>query len=124
MTEPLLIHALPPSIPKNRYPRLPAMQSVRLLPIAHLFVCTNRREHGSPLGPGCSGKGDAVYEALKVEVALRSLVRSVWVTRTHCLGICPKDGATVAVYPEMRMWVEATETDAGTLLDRAVERKQ
>ena len=64
----------------------------------HLFVCANRRE-GSPLGPGCGERGDAIYDALKAEVAIRRKVAEIWVTKTHCLGICPKRGATVARYP-------------------------
>ena len=64
----------------------------------HLFVCANRRE-GSPLGPGCAERGDALYDALKEEVAARREVAAIWVTKTHCLGICPKRGATVARYP-------------------------
>jgi hypothetical protein len=64
----------------------------------HLFVCANRRE-GSPLGPGCGERGDALYDALKSEVATRRKVAEIWVTKTHCLGICPKKGATVARYP-------------------------
>jgi (2Fe-2S) ferredoxin len=67
-------------------------------PRRHLFVCANRRD-GSPLGPGCGERGDALYDALKREVAARGVVRDVWVTKTHCLGICPKAGATVARYP-------------------------
>ena len=51
---------------------------------------------GSPLGPGCGAHGDAVYDALKTAVA--GDVRGTWVTRTQCLGICPKRGATVARY--------------------------
>ncbi len=67
-------------------------------PLLHLLVCGNRRE-GSPLGPGCGERGDAVYDALKSEVARTRRVAEVWVTKTHCLGICPKQGATVARYP-------------------------
>jgi len=67
-------------------------------PRIHLFVCANRRE-GSPLGPGCAERGDALYDALKSEVAVRRKVTEIWVTKTHCLGICPKLGATVARYP-------------------------
>ena len=66
-------------------------------PRVHLFVCANRRE-GSPLGPGCAERGEAVYAALKEEVARRGRVVDVWVTKTHCLGVCPKHGATVAHY--------------------------
>lgn len=67
-------------------------------PRLHLFVCANRRE-GSPLGPGCGDRGDALYVALKAEVAARGEHATIWVTKTHCLGICPKRGATVARYP-------------------------
>jgi predicted metal-binding protein len=67
-------------------------------PRLHLFVCANRRE-GSALGPGCGERGDALYDALKAEVAARRMFTEVWVTKTHCLGICPKRGATVARYP-------------------------
>jgi len=96
------------------------MQPVRLLPQVHLFVCANHREEGSPLGAGCADHGEAVYEALKTEVGRRGLVRSVWVTKTHCLGICPKEGATAAAYPVQRMWAGAFANDAATLLDAAL----
>jgi hypothetical protein len=66
-------------------------------PRLHLFVCANRRE-GSPLGPGCGDRGEELYEALKREVAKRGAVATTWITKTHCLGICPKHGATVARY--------------------------
>lgn len=67
-------------------------------PRMHLFVCANRRE-GSSLGTGCAERGEALYDALKKEVALRRAHTEIWVTKTHCLGICPKHGATVARYP-------------------------
>jgi hypothetical protein len=67
-------------------------------PRLHLFVCANRRE-GSPLGPGCADHGDALYDALKSEVATRRKVAEIWITKTHCLGICPRYGAAVARYP-------------------------
>ena len=67
-------------------------------PRLHLFVCANRRE-GSPLGPGCGERGDALYDALKARVAAGRSFAEIWVTKTHCLGICPKRGATVARYP-------------------------
>ena len=55
-------------------------------PSLHFFVCANRRE-GSPLGPGCGDHGEAVFLAMKAAVG--SDVRRTWVTKTHCLGICP-----------------------------------
>ncbi|MFO0677274.1 MAG: (2Fe-2S) ferredoxin domain-containing protein [Polyangiaceae bacterium] len=78
----------------------------------HLFVCANRRDADSPLGAGCADAGEAVYAALKSEVATRGDVRRVWVTKTHCLGMCPKQGATVAAYPNRSLWIDVVEGDA------------
>jgi predicted metal-binding protein len=92
-----------------------------LAPRVHLFVCANRRE-GSPLGPGCGERGDALYAALKEEVAQRGRVADVWVTKTHCLGICPKRGATVARWPAAppsAVLSDVEPADAAVLLDEA-----
>jgi hypothetical protein len=90
-------------------------------PKLHLFVCANRRE-GSPLGPGCGAAGEALYEALKREVFARGEVNTTWVTKTHCLGICPTQGATVARYPAKEgvspVLTEATPSDAEALLEK------
>lgn len=86
-------------------------------PRLHLFVCANRREEGSPLGPGCADRGDALYEALKSEVATRRQVVEIWVTKTQCLGICPKRGATLARYPSDDPIIADVEvTDVAALL--------
>lgn len=89
-----------------------------LSPRAHVFVCANRRE-GSPLGPGCSERGDEVYEAMKAEVARRGRIAELWVTKTHCLGICPKRGATVARYPgfEEPIVTEVEPSDVPAIFD-------
>lgn len=89
-----------------------------IAPRLHLFVCANRRE-GSPLGPGCAGAGDAVYDALKSAVArMPGGVQEIWVTKTHCLGICPRSGCTVARYPNAGrpILTEATPADVPALL--------
>lgn len=91
-------------------------------PRLHLFVCANRRE-GSPLGPGCGDRGEAVYDALKREVSARGLVNPVWVTKTHCLGICPKEGATCARYPGSAGGTIVTDVlpeDAAPLLEEGL----
>jgi predicted metal-binding protein len=88
-----------------------------LQPRAHLFVCANRRAEGDPLGAGCAARGDDVYAALKREVVARGLVRSVWVARTQCLGLCPQRGCAVALSPGGRYLVEVEPGDAATLLD-------
>ncbi len=99
------------------------MQPIRILPQTHLFVCANRRKVDDPLGTGCGDYGEALYETLKAEVARRGLVRSVWVTKTLCLGICPKRGATAASYPDQKMWGGAEADDATMLLDAALAGK-
>jgi (2Fe-2S) ferredoxin len=82
-------------------------------PRLHLFVCANRRTD-SPLGPGCGDRGEAVYEALKAAV---TDVARVWITKTHCLGICPKNGCTVARYPVQKIFTEVTPGDVPSLIE-------
>jgi hypothetical protein len=96
------------------------MRSFSPLPKVHFFVCANRRTPGDPLGPGCGDQGDAVYAALKNEVARRGAFRAVWVTRTHCLGVCPKRGCTVAVYPQAKVLAEVEAAEAAPLFDAEV----
>jgi (2Fe-2S) ferredoxin len=90
-----------------------------LSPTVHLFVCENARPD-TGLGPGCGRAGELVTAKLKSEVARHGLVRDVWVTRTYCLGLCPKSGTSVAVYPEGALFTEVHPDDAGALFARAV----
>ena len=89
-----------------------AVRDSGLRPKLHLFVCGNRRDDASPLGTGCAERGDALYEELKREVAARGAYTRVWVTKTHCLGVCPKTGATVAIYPSGRIVADVLLGDA------------
>jgi predicted metal-binding protein len=94
------------------------------LPRLHLFVCSNRRPAESPLGPGCGRAGDAVFDALKAEVAARRCFGEVWVTRTECIGLCPREGATMAAYAARStdgngvVFTEVVPDDARALLER------
>jgi (2Fe-2S) ferredoxin len=92
------------------------MRAVRA-PRLHVFVCVNERAADDPLGPGCGQRGTAVYERLKDEVARRGEVQTVWVTRTHCLGVCPAQGCTVAVHPPARVFRDVVPDDVSALLD-------
>ena|SRR5438876_9918194 len=86
-------------------------------PKLHVFVCANRRDANSPLGTGCAERGEEVYVALKNWVAERSLHAGVWVTETRCLGICPRTGCTIAVYPDGKIISEVTVEDAIALVE-------
>lgn len=85
-------------------------------PALHYFVCVNRRDAGDPLGPGCGASGQSLWQALRSAVAERGLLARVWVTRSQCLGLCPKQGAAVACYPQGQIWVDAGVTDVEALL--------
>lgn len=98
------------------------MKKAPFHPQLHFFVCCNRREN-SPLGPGCSSNGNAVYAALKKRVQQRGEIQSVWVTQTGCLGICPANGATVAIYPEGAIMTEVDPTNVDALYEIARTKK-
>jgi hypothetical protein len=93
-----------------------------ITPRVHMFVCANRRPDGALLGPGCGEHGDKVYSAMKQAVDARGAVREAWITRTQCLGICPKQGCTVAVVAggAERIVAEVVPGDATPLLAGAL----
>src|SRR5579859_7737995 len=90
-----------------------------LAPQAHVFVCANRRPDDSPLGPGCGAAGEALFAELKRVALTRGRAATVWITQTQCLGICPKNGATVALYKAGAVYAEAVASDAAAILDLA-----
>ena len=96
------------------------MRPALLAPAVHFFVCANRRLPDSPLGVGCGDAGEAVYAALKEEVARRGAYRTAWVTQTLCLGVCPKRGCTVAMYPRQKILSEVEPSDAAALFADAL----
>ena len=95
------------------------MRPSPLLPRVHFFVCANRREPDSPLGPGCSAAGEELVSTLKRLVIQSGQAQSVWVTETRCLGVCPSKGATVAIYPRSTIVSEVLATDAAALFENA-----
>ncbi len=96
------------------------MKRASLEPTVQLFVCTNARDANDPLKSGCGAHGPGVYQAVKREVARRGRVGDVWVTRTLCLGHCPREGCSVAIEPSREQWVEVRDEDVTTLVDRAL----
>jgi hypothetical protein len=92
------------------------MKDAARKPLVHLFVCINERPATDPLGPGCGPRGVSVYHAAKSAIAAKAAYGTHWVSRTYCLGQCPRVGAAVCVYPEGRVIVEAEASDAANLL--------
>jgi len=97
-----------------------AVRPSPLKPRVHLFVCANRREDGSPLGPGCADAGERLFDILKSEVTRRREYGDVWITRTACMGVCPRRGAAVAMYPRQKLWADATPADAAAIYAQAI----
>jgi (2Fe-2S) ferredoxin len=95
-----------------------------LRPKVHFFVCGNTRPDDSPLGRGCGLVGEHVYDAFKLVVTRLGAHRDVWVTKTACLGICPKRGATVAVYGSGHgeIFAEVEASDAEEMIADARKR--
>lgn len=91
------------------------MRLIDFAPQVHFFVCANRRDASSPLGAGCGDEGDALYDALKKEVARHQEHARVWITKTSCMGVCPKQGATCARYPRARIFTDVKAADAHVL---------
>lgn len=84
-------------------------------PRHHVLVCTNRRDPDSQL-PSCSANGGGdVLEAFLRERATRSLYRTVYITQCLCLGVCPKNGTTVVVYPDGTWYVGVSKSDVAEI---------
>ncbi|MCC7537343.1 MAG: (2Fe-2S) ferredoxin domain-containing protein [Deltaproteobacteria bacterium] len=97
------------------------MEPATPTPRARISVCVNPASRPDARD-GCGAlEGPDVYEALRREVAKRGLGREVWITRTWCLGICPDRGCTVEVAPGGGLYREVEPSDAGVLVERAVE---
>lgn len=101
-----------------------SMQPAPYRPSLHFFVCNNRRPADHPLGPGCGARGESVFAGLKERVAIDRDYQRVWVTQTGCIGVCPRRGATVAIYPEGRILTEVGPEDVDPLYDEAVVGKR
>jgi predicted metal-binding protein len=91
------------------------MKAAKFVPVAQVFVCANVRGEGDPLQSACGAHGPALFDALKAVARESGLARDLWVTRTGCLGHCPRDGCAVAVYPEGGQWLDARASDARTI---------
>ena len=75
----------------------------------HVLVCVNQRDEGKSC---CSNTGsEEVFFELKKWVGEKGLVGKVWVTRTRCMGFCNDVGATIALYPEKKWFLQTKMED-------------
>lgn len=92
--------------------------------LGQIFVCTNRRADGDPLGTGCADRGEQVWSNTRQLVMRMGLGARLWVTRTQCQGLCPKQGCAVTLVPTGRILVEVTSNDAQSLVQTLLESRQ
>jgi len=94
----------------------------------HFLVCTNRRPADASM-PSCAAHGGVdIVAALRRARTEHGVASSVFVTETTCLGVCPREGTTVVVYPEAAWYVGVTPADVPEIVEthmlggRVVER--
>ena len=82
----------------------------------YLFVCVNRRPHGSPKGSCATRGSEALYTALKTEVASRGLAKTeVRVCSSSCTDACWA-GPIVAIAPDGVFYGRVTEADVDEIV--------
>lgn len=83
----------------------------------HFFVCTNRRDADATL-PSCAPHGaHEVLAALRRGRDVHRLAGSVFVTEAQCLGMCPREGTTIVVYPEGIWYRVVTDADVQAVVE-------
>ena len=83
-------------------------------PEKHIFVCVNERQDVNK--SACSKvSGFEIFRKLKEEVLKKGL--NVWVTKTGCMGFCNDVGATVAVYPDKKLFTQVKEEDIEKIIE-------
>lgn len=100
------------------------MKPARMRPVVQLFVCCNARSADDPLQSACGTHGALVLNALKRKVSAQGRLRDVWVSKTACLGQCPREGCSVVLSPSGEQWVDVTESDCDALLAHSMGTKR
>jgi (2Fe-2S) ferredoxin len=86
----------------------------------YLFVCVNRRPEDSPKGSCAARDSEAVYRALKEELAARGLAKlEARVCTSSCLDQC-ETGVTVLVEPDHFFYGRVTVPDVPAIVDGLV----
>lgn len=88
--------------------------------LVHIFVCHNQRPPGGLPSCGAS-EGQAIIDRLRESATRYGLRSRVWLTSSQCLGLCHKDGVTVAVYPQKHFYQGVTQEDCQELIQKYIE---
>jgi (2Fe-2S) ferredoxin len=74
-------------------------------PKLHVFVCINDRTTTRPDMTSCAPTiTKDTIKKVKYWIIEQGLTHQILITKTYCLGICPKSGGVMVVYPQGR-WV-------------------
>jgi (2Fe-2S) ferredoxin len=83
----------------------------------YLFVCINRRAHGTPKGSCATRGSEALHAALKAEVAARGLAKTeVRACTASCLDVCWA-GPVVHVSPDGTFYGRVQIEDVPAICD-------
>ncbi len=87
----------------------------------YLFVCVNRRPHGTPKGSCATRGSEALHAALKSEIAARGLAKTeVRACSSSCLDVCWA-GPAILIAPDRVVYGRVRESDVAEIVD-ALER--
>jgi (2Fe-2S) ferredoxin len=90
----------------------------------YLFVCINRRAEDNPKGCCAAKNSEAIYRALKGQIALRDLHKSkARVCSSSCLDQC-STGVTILVEPDHFFYGNVTIGDVGEIVDALANGKR
>lgn len=83
----------------------------------YLFVCVNRRPHGTAKGSCATRGAEALHAALKIEIASRGLAQTeVRACTSSCLDVCWA-GPVIAVTPDRVFYGRVRTEDVPEIVD-------
>jgi (2Fe-2S) ferredoxin len=90
----------------------------------YLFVCINRRAEDNPKGCCAAKDSEAIYRALKEQIAARNLhKRQARVCSSSCLDQC-STGVTILVEPDHFFYGNVAMSDVGEIVDALANGKR
>jgi (2Fe-2S) ferredoxin len=88
----------------------------------HILICVNDRSN-VPIShkPDCGSKiNHQDFLELKEFIKEKELTSQVKLTRTYCLGICPKHGFVMLVYPGQKYYMVDSISEIKEFIVRSV----